>query len=424
MPESTALPCTRGMKSRCHRLGVLLSVLLLAACDGPSDATPLGAGQTGTVTPGIVVRNDGSATQATAGTTNSNGFRLTTVIDPSGFGQPMPAYSLRIPATWQDQGSVQWSSNGCLAASPSLVWRARSADGRVAMEFIPRWASQQTSQYAAPIYRNCPTAPFNGIRDYLQSLASQRRPGARVLDYRERPDLVARMQVPQLPDQGGLMVRMQMHGEAGEILVAWEENGQAMRESIVAIGTVTDVTADMAMVGTQHARGLLTNGAMSLSAPDGQLDFDLLEQVRASIAVEPEWRGQLARMQQEMANDDQRTQAEIARINARGSQIAMQEIAKRGQIMADTRAEVATINTGIWNTTQATTAAMHERGIDTLRGVQPYYDPIRGMPVEVDNSYRYLWRLADGSYYQTNDVNFNPVQALGLEGQALQMIQR
>lgn len=412
------------MKTLRHLPGLLLSATLLVACDGPSDATPMGAGPGTAVTPGIVVRNDGSAGNAAGGNPGIAGFRRATVIDPGGFGQPMPAYSLQIPANWQDQGSVQWASSGCTAPSPSLAWRARSADGRLAMEFIPRWASQQTTQFAAPLFPDCPVMPLNGIRDYLQWLAGQRRPGARVLDYRERPDLVARLQIPQLPDQSGLMVRMQMHGEAGEILVAWEENGQAMRESIVSMGTVIELIADMAMVGTQHARGLLTNGAMSLSAPDGQLDFDLLEQVRASIAMEPEWRGRLERMQQAIAEDNQRTQAEIARINARGSQVAMQEIAKRGQIMANTRAEVAAINTGIWENRQVTDEHQRQRFSDTIREVQPYYDPVRGGAVEVDQNYRYLWRLSDGSYFQTNDPNFNPYQSLGMDGQQLQMIQR
>lgn len=412
------------MKRLCNPFGLLLLCLAMTACDGPTDAMPLGKGASGAITPGIVVRNDGSAAPPRADASATGGFRRTSVIDPAGFGQPMPAYSLQIPGNWQDQGSVQWTSGGCMATSPSLAWQARSADGQLAMEFIPRWASQQLSQHATPIYRDCPVAPFNGIRDYLQSLAGQRHPSGQVLDYRERPDLVARMQIPQLPDQNGQMIRMRMHAEAGEILVGWEENGRAMRESIVSLGTVTEITAEMPMIGTQRALGLLTNGAMTLSAPDGQLDFNLLEQVRASIAMEPEWRGRVERMQQEMADDNARTQMQIARINARGSRDALQQIAKRGQIMADTRAEIAAINTSIWENRQITDEHQRQRFSDYIRDVQPYYDPVRGGEVEVDHNYRYLWRLADGSYFQTNDANFNPYQSLGVDGQQLQMIQR
>lgn len=403
-----------------HVISLLLLCALASACGDSNLAAASGAVPGTHGPPGIVVRNDGS----TAAAVQQGAFQRTTIIDPSGFGQPMPAFSLQMPRGWLDQGTTQWSIGGCTAGSPSLAWRARSPDGRQAMEFIPSWASQQATAYAGQIYPNCPMAPFNTIRDYLQHLASQRRPNGRVLDYRERPDLTASVQVPSLPDQTGAPVRMRFQVQAGEILVAYEENGQAMRESIVTRGTFTEIVSDFPMLGTQRTLGLLTDGAMSLSAPDGELDFALLEQVRASIAAEPEWRARVQQMMRGIAADNQRTQTEIARINARGSQVAMQEIAKRGQIMAGTRAEIAAINTNTWNNTQATNERIQARGIDAMREVQPYYDPIRGTPVEVDNRYQYLWRLTDGSYYQTNDPAFNPALALGMDGQQLQMIQR
>jgi len=102
----------------------------------------------------------------------------------------------------------------------------------------------------------------------------------------------------------------------------------------------------------------------------------------------------------------------------------LREQQKRGQIITNTQAEIAEMQNQTWQSNQATDQRIHEHTMDTVRGVQPYYDPVRGSAVEVDNSYQYLWRLEDGSYFQTNDPSFNPSLSLGVNGEQLHTIQR
>lgn len=379
------------------------------------------------VTPGIVVRNDGSAMRDTAqpGASLAGAEQQVTIMDKHGFEQSLPAFRVNLPARWQAQGEVVWKLGGCMATNPSVSWQARSPDGAQVIEILPRWASQQrSSQMAAPVYQGCPDAALTGIRDYLHQLARERYPDAQVIHYRDRPDLAASVNVVQMPDLSGSGIRHRAWAEGGEIVIGWQQQGQTMREAIILNGHVTEMQVTMPMVGMQQVRAFETGGPMVLRTSGDQLDLALLDRVRNSIRMDPQWQARVSQGMQAIAEDNARTQLEISRINAKGAQDALREQQKRGQIIANTQAEIAEMQNQTWQSNQATDQRIHEHTMDTVRGVQPYYDPVRGSAVEVDNSYQYLWRLEDGSYFQTNDPSFNPSLSLGVNGEQLHTIQR
>lgn len=404
-----------------RKTGIGLALAAIAAAVFYWDFARAPAADAPAMTPGIVVRNDGSAKPVAASSARQTDF---VVLDRQGFSEPMPAYRLSAPAGWQGQGQILWDvRNPCLAISPALQWQGQSADGAQVIEVIPRWVSQQRSSATTPqIFRGCPDAPIASARQYLEQLARQRHPGAQTLDYRERPDLSAKVAVMQTPPVSGIQRRA--WAEAGQLTIGWQDNGSAMREVLLVSARLTELTAQMPMVGPQTVRAIEAFGAVTLRAPQDQLDVDLLNRVLASATVEPQWQAQIAQMHQNMAEDDARTARKISEINHQGAQFALKQIEKRGQIMADTRAQVSEIQNQTWQNTQDTNERIHKNTLDALRNVQPYYDPERGSAVEVDNRYDYLWRLEDGTYFQTNDPNFNPNQALGISGQQLNPVKR
>lgn len=73
------------------------------------------------------------------------------------------------------------------------------------VEIPPAWYSKvvQTGAMLTAPNIGCAAMPFTGVRDYLEYTVRQRRPDGRILDYAERPDLVAqantRNPLPQLP---------------------------------------------------------------------------------------------------------------------------------------------------------------------------------------------------------------------------------
>ena len=73
----------------------------------------------------------------------------------------------------------------------------------------------------------CAAAPITSARGWLEYLASQARPGARTVAYRDRPDLVAMLR--QADSQAGSQLRF----EAGDLEIAYDLGGHAMRELLV-----------------------------------------------------------------------------------------------------------------------------------------------------------------------------------------------
>ena len=331
----------------------------------------------------------------------SGGFQRTAIPDNTGFARPMAAFTVDIPAGWQARGEVSWGAGAaCDAAFPTIKWQARSPDGSSVLEILPRWASQVPSAMG-PALRGCPVMAIASVRALLEHLATQRHPGAQLLDYRERPDLLDRVVVPEamnIPNGGS---QNRNWAEAGEVLVGWNENGRSMRETISVSGVMMQTQVDMPMTGPVRSLVLVTGTPLALSAPNGQLDFTLLTHMRGSLQETPDWSAQMHKHTMAMMG-----------ISAKGSR-------DRGQIAIDTIKTVSAIHNQTWETTQTSQDGSYDRTIDGIRGVQPYADPNRDGPVDLDNTYDHAWRLQDGSYYQTNDPNFNPYLELGVEGEEL-----
>lgn len=101
----------------------------------------------------------------------------------------------------------------------SPVWMARSADGSQMVEIMQRHASHYSTNIFADSFTSCPVMPLRNIREYLHYVASTRHPHAQVLDYRDRPDLAAKVPIfPSFNIPGG-GIESFSHGDAGEILI-------------------------------------------------------------------------------------------------------------------------------------------------------------------------------------------------------------
>ena len=334
-------------------------------------------------------------------------FQRVAIADNTGFAQPMAAFTVDVPAGWGSTGGVFWNNTTtCTVVVPSINWQTRSPDGRMVFEVLPRWASQIPGSLT-PTFPGCPTLPIGSVRAYLEYLASQRHPGAQLLDYRERPDLRDRLQLPPvlaLPAGSGMQTRN--WAEAGELLIGWNENGYAMRELISVSGILTELLVDMPFTGLDRNLSLVAGAATVLRAPDGALDFNLFGQMRESIRPTAQW------------------QAEMG-----GHQLAMSKISHKGamdraEISRQTTQEIAQIHQSTWEAEQAARGRTHEKTVDAIMGVQPYVDPQASGVVKLDSGYKHTWRLQDGTYIQTDSHLFNPYQDLGVDGEELERSDR
>jgi len=344
---------------------------------------------------------DGSPSGANGGSGSppGNDWQRVAIIDPSGFDKPMPALLLDIPVGWQTRGGMVWdNSRGCVV-SPRTEWVATSPDGRQAVEVMPGEVWAQDNYGMPNIPRACPNWPINNVRDYLASVAQRKRPGSRVLDYRERPDLIT---MPAPPSDG----TTRYWKEAGEVLVAYPGPQGEIRENISV--TVQFQHTRMMGVGPNDIRESMTaqsGSAVAVRAPAGQLDLAMNARVGRSFRPHPDWQ---------------------ARMNKHNGVLAgqgMEGQKARGEIISRTGAEIAEINQRGYESRGTTEEAMRRSNVDSINNVTRYRDPTTGEEVQLDNRYDHGYRAQDGSYFQTDNPNLNPYVDLGIEAEQMEPIE-
>lgn len=333
------------------------------------------------------------------------------VMDTTGFGQAMPALTLEIPDGWIAQGGVDWHRDvECVGNTYTMNWSAASPDGLYQLGLLPKmsWQVPNTAGGIVPM-NPCAAAPITSAREWLEYLASQARPGARTVAYRDRPDLVAMLR--QADSQAGSQLRF----EAGELEIAYDLGGHAMHELLVSTVTFSE------MQGTVAA---WSDTGIALRAPKGLLNPDLLERFRQSARYEQDWGERMGAWSRNHVERISRAQAlSIQQWHARRmNEITMAGMTARHRIRMDTIAEVGRINSRIVADTSATNQRIHDATIDSIQEVQPWRDPGTGRQVDLSIHYNNAWQLDDGRQFLTNDNQFDPGRDLGIGGHRLQPV--
>lgn len=323
------------------------------------------------------------------------------IVDHSGFEQPMGASTLFLPTGWRAEGGVEWGQQHMCTNGFAFNWRAVSPDGSMSVAVLPQHGWSSSNYTSQPTGVGCENEPHTTVRQYLESVVQRFRPGARVLDFRPREDL--------LRETGAVnkttptpMGETREWGEAGEILFAYSENGRDMRGTLAAFVQFTLMRADAGM-GVMENLNAFAFPAWAATAPEGRLNFAYFEALRKSLKPNPQW-------QQRIASHNN----EIART-------AIRESRKRAQITAQTYEEISRIRQESWNAYTESSDRRAREFSEAIRGVETYNDPdAPAGTVELSHYYDQAWRLNDGSYVLTNDVNFDPWGALGIEGRRLE----
>jgi hypothetical protein len=326
-----------------------------------------------------------------------------TIMDAGGFPEPMPAATVEVPAGWRAQGGIVWNQGThCVSNKVRLEWRARSRDDLHGFEIMPgySWQVQGTQLQMNP----CPAQPFRSAREFLEAVAQQRRAGARVLQYRDRPG-VAPARVAQAGTAADSRIRRRV--DAGQLLIAYKSNGTDFREVLETSSEFTEL------------QGNIMGGAAmvyALRAPHGHLDFALVDRLRNSFRYEQRW-GEM--MVASLTSAERRFSSaqsaaiaqwharEMARINAEGA-------ADRAAIRAAANRDVARINAETYAGTQATNDRIHRRNLEGLGEYNTHQNGGTQVRSSIHAGQRVL-RNANGSITSTNDPYFNPAGSRELQ---------
>ena len=163
-------------------------------------------------------------------------------------------------------------------------------------------------------------------------------------------------------------------------------------------------------------------GVLTWRAPHGQLDFRQFDAVWQTLRREDQWQARISASEQQMAQENAETQRRISQIQGEMSRETLAHIAKRGQIMAQSRADIAAIQNQTYASRDASTDRMQRDNVKTIREIETYREPRTGGVVELPNHYRHAWRLNDGTYFLTDSQAFDPGRDLGIAGERMQVV--
>ena len=349
-----------------------------------------------------------SAVQAAAPGTPATTLhaQMVQVMDMNGFERPTPALFVFVPMGWRSQGGVQWGQQFMCNNGYNFNWVASSPDGLQTVGILPqdRWES---NNYGAPASSpGCRALSISSLQQYLQQVVSRLRPGARMLDFRPRPDLMAQLaaynQRTPMP-----MGESRTWVESGEALFAFTQDGRDMR-GVVTASAIFSLLRNSSL-GNGQTMDALSGSVLPgfvATAPNGQLNLKMTEAIRQSFVGNPGW------------------QQAIANHNMRIAQGAAAEVAKRAKIIAETNDYISLIRKETYAARgRSEDRIARDRG-NVIRGEETYSDSgSAGGTVQLSNLYNNAWKLNDGSYVLSDDAGFDPWKDLHLEGKRLERAQ-
>ncbi len=348
-----------------------------------------------------------------AGKPRGNVVRLTpqVIVDSTGFAEPMAAASIFVPYGWKTDGGVYWARDFMCTNGYNFLWTAYAPDQSMSIGIAPQTAWEMNSMGAAPTRPGCQIQQIQSARQYLQTQVQNSIRGARILDYRDRPDLIREIgfQPSRTPMPAG---EIRKWAEGGEILFAFNQNGRDMRGSMAAvvqfdhnISDYSQISGGMPGSRTEFLSAFAHPGWVA-TAPNGQFNFAFFEALRKSIRPNAQW-GRA-----------------IAGHNAKIGQVALEESRKRAKMINETNDYISRLRQETWNAQQESADRRFREFGEALRGVETYKDEWGpGGQRELSGYYNHAWRLNDGTYVMTDDPNFDPWRDLKLEGKKLEVVQ-
>ncbi len=317
-------------------------------------------------------------------------------IDPQA---SLEAFSLLVPQNWQVHGGITWVMERP-AAPVQIGLQLNNPHGLEAFEVFPNlyfsWTNNPLTQLTKP-----PGSMYFGF-EVRQPIPAR--------------DALRQFMLPRFRKIQDLSIINE--GSATELLQAIDQN-----QPIQAQGTQT--TRDSARVRLHyfqnqhkvaeemsclteytriHSPGMFGSGETvfwnisyptSFRADPYNLEnyADLYRAIFSSFKLNPAWMGLVQQVSQGLTSN---TIQHIHQIGA-----ISRTISRNAE-------EIRNSNLAGWQERSASDDRIAEKFSQTIRGVDPYYDPNTGHNVELPSGYTQAWSTPLGEYILSEDPNFNP----------------
>lgn len=328
------------------------------------------------------------------------------IPDPSGFGQPVPAFSVLLPKGWKIDGGIQWNiSATCMTEVVFNRLTARSEDGSMSFHMFPNanweWfddpmmqqAKQMSAQMGSP---GCPMArPLNAAQFLRSVLVPREFPGGRIasIEPNEAVTRALREQARQANAMfAGSAIELSAEAASAKLLLPNDRVGRAVASVMQFRSTMySPLSGQNTSSYTCAAENLMAFQAPAANEAEGER---LFATIMASIRINPVW---LQAIQQMFMNVHQ---------------IQMQGVRDRSRIWRETQNEIGQMRAESWQRQQESRDRIAGQWSQAIRGVEDWKDPHTGEVTELTSGYSDAWSDGSGSYLLSSDPNFDPNQAL------------
>lgn len=390
------------MRTAPHSLVIASAALFCLACSEAQVASshaPAAEADASWDAPASPVAPDARPDPAAPGGVQLKRFQI---VDPSGFERPIVAFQVLAPADWKLEGGIRWNPNyRCSVDMVSISARLVSPDGRKAFELFPLYMTQWTDDDMARSFQiqavqsggqGCNVArPWNTQQFVGQFLIPGFRPGARVVDARERPE-AARALYAESMQKLGNSARIDVDSARVRIEYDGQEEWISGSTLSMTMSMPSMSAAAMGQMGNSVFQSTYSDKVYGFRAPKGELDAHeaLFERMIASVQVNPAWQQKI-----------NRTHSNINRINAKGAQ-------DRAAITRKTNNEIMQMQQDSWQRRQESNDRGHREVIESIRGTETYDDPSTGNQWELESGYDQVWKNGSDEFIYSNNPNYDP----------------
>lgn len=336
---------------------------------------------------------------------NAGGSRTTVngiALKPFAYHDPqagLEAFSILVPDGWKMDGGVTWIITRP-AVPAAIGFEMSNPAGLEAFTAFPSiyftWTNNPMMQLTKPTgsqhfgYEVRQPVPASVcMRQYVLPRA-RKIPDLTIVDEGPAVELLQAVTHNQADTPPGGQystdsVRVRLHYIFNQQPAAEEMSGVTEYTRITApgmLGNVETVFWSMSyMTGFRAAREKIENYA------------DLYRAIFTSIKINPAWTALVQQVSQGLVNNTIRSIHHVGELS--------RQISRNYQEMSDS-------NMQGWQERSAAYDRVAENFSQTIRGVDPYFDPNTGQNVELPGGYTQAWSTPLGEYILSDDPNFNP----------------
>ena len=324
-------------------------------------------------------------------------FKRYSFIDQQGTGTE--AFSFLMPVDWRFNGGLFWiQDNPGMPATAAFT--VSNTKGTEEFEVFPNqpffWSSNQQLLNMLPTgskYFGSEVKPMMNAKQAMHQVVLPRFRNhvgnLRVVKDEPVPEL-AKAVAAKAQEQGGVILNF----DASKVRIEYTLNDRSMEEEIYAV--VESYSFPIQAWGSiKYNTNWTVDNIFSYKAEKGKLEAAsrIFETITYSFQVNKYWYNKYVQLVEYLIK------GQIQQIHNIG------DFSRKLAQMSD---EIREDNLRSWENRQAVSDRIAEDFSQYVRGVDEYYDPIEGRPVELPSGYDNAWTNANGEYIISGDPNYNP----------------